>query len=135
MVPRLYTRLVMGSGHSVTALYDVILRDDHASHSVATVRLRAKPPGPDAPAREWKTAMRSGLVHAELADTSNAFRLALGTATFAEKLRGSQHVQEISYGWIADLTRGAVSDGRGLELVGLIETAGALTGEGSVAQR
>jgi len=44
----------VGSGHQVTALYEVELADDWASQSrIAQIFLRAKPPGPDRPAREW----------------------------------------------------------------------------------
>ena len=53
----------IGSGHTVTALYDVILRDDAKSMELATVRLRAKQPGPDSPSKEWATVFEGELLH------------------------------------------------------------------------
>ena len=134
----------IGSGHQVTALYDVVLTDAAArgdSERLATVRLRAKPAGPDAPAAEWETQFAPRLLKRELADTSASFRLALGQATFAELLRGSPYVEEQTYAaaWVlvADAQRdGYRDDPRVSELLGLIERAGALTGEEmSVARR
>lgn len=90
----------IGSGHQVTALYEVVLRDgylDHPRRNLATVRLRAKRPGPDGPAGEWFTHFPARLVTPELPDTSQDFRVALSAATFAEKLRGSPHVEEVSW--------------------------------------
>ncbi|MCB9762964.1 MAG: von Willebrand factor type A domain-containing protein [Alphaproteobacteria bacterium] len=119
----------IGAGHSVTALYDVILWDD-APGELATVRLRAKPPGPDAPAQEWATLFSAGNLHGELADASDSFRLAVASATFAELLRGSPYAQEISYGQVWSLANGAhdptSADQR--ELLDLIETAATRSG-------
>ncbi|MFT5682560.1 MAG: Ca-activated chloride channel family protein [Myxococcota bacterium] len=129
----------IGSGHSVTALYDVILRDGYRDHagSLATVRLRAKPPGADAAAEEWFTAYPAGDVRDEMAETTDGFRLALGAATFAEKLRGSHYVAELSYEQIAALVGGAKRDGVAIEdeLENLVRQAGTLAGESGVATR
>jgi Ca-activated chloride channel homolog len=133
----------IGSGHQVTALYDVVLSDAAAkgdSKRLATVRLRAKPAGPDAPAAEWETEFAPRLLKAELADTSASFRLALGSATFAELLRGSPYVEEQTYAaaWVlvADAKRdGYPNDPRVTELLGLIEAAGRLTGEAMTVAR
>ena len=127
----------IGSGHAVTALYDVVLKDDAMSQELATVRVRAKKPGPDSPAVEWATVMNGELLRGEVEDTSDSFRLALATATFAELLRGSPYVAEISY---RDVWALAKSADRGqdedAELLNLIETAGTLSGEtGPVAGR
>ncbi len=128
----------IGSGHSVTALYDVVLKDGWSSRELATVHLRAKPPGRDAPAEEWQTVFKPRLLKRELADTSDSFRLALGAATFAELLRGSPHVEELRYADAWEMVQGAARADHPEDagLLELIETAGRLAGEeGVVATR
>jgi len=124
----------IGSGHSVTALYDVVLRDGWAAHPqrrLATVRLRAKKPGPDRPAEEWHTHFPARLLAPELADTSKDFRVALAAATFAEKLRRSSYVEEVSYQQISRLlaTARRAAEEEDNELLALVERAGQLAGE------
>ena len=97
----------VGSGHQVTALYELTLADGYRStETLATVRLRAKPPGPDAPSAEWVTAFPAAHVKSEVTDASVDFRLALGSALFAEKLRRSPHVAELSYAAVDELLSG-----------------------------
>ncbi len=127
----------VGSGHRVTALYDVVLAADREAARLATVRLRAKPPGPDAPASEWSTGFERGALRAEFELASADFRLAAGAAGFAEKLRGSRYLEEVSYRDVAEIVRGAMrpwyeEDGELLELVG---QAAELSGEGRLALR
>jgi len=126
----------VGSGHRVTALYDVVLNDDGCG-PIAIVRLRAKPPGPDAPAAEWNTLFDREALRGSFASASPDFRIASGTAGFAEKLRGSRYMDEVSYAQIAAIVRDALrphydEDGELLELIG---QAGDLVGEGAVAVR
>ena len=126
----------VGSGHRVTALYDVVLADDVAG-PVAAVRLRAKPPGPDAPAAEWSTVFARDALTSSFTSASADFRIAAGAAGFAEKLRGSQYMDEVSYRQIAAIVRGALrghhdEDGELLELIG---EAADLVGEAALAQR
>ena len=121
----------IGSGHQVTALYEVVLRDgylDHPARNLATVRLRAKRPGPDGPAGEWLTHFPARLVTPELPDASEDFRVALAAATFAEKLRGSPHVEEVSYEALAGLlaTARRPDEPEDDELYQLVRTAGQL---------
>ena len=126
----------VGSGHRVTALYDVVLNEDGCG-PLATVRLRAKPPGPDAPAAEWSTSFGREALRGSFASTSADFRIAAGAGGFAEKLRGSRYLDEVSYAQIAAIVRDALrpdydEDGELLELIG---QAGDLVGEGAVAVR
>ncbi|MED5372648.1 MAG: VWA domain-containing protein [Myxococcota bacterium] len=122
----------IGAGHNVTALYEVVLRDDAASQELATVRVRAKKPGPDSPAREWATVFDGDLLHSEFDSASKDFRLAFAAATFAELLRGSPYVVEVSYQDVAAIanraSRGKEEDS---ELLKLISTAAQLSGERS----
>ncbi len=126
----------VGSGHRVTALYDVVLNED-ACGPLATVRLRAKPPGPDAPAAEWTTTFEREAVRGSFESGSEDFRIAAAAGGFAEKLRGSRYMDEISYPQIALIARDALrpdhdEDG---ELIELISTAAELVGEGALARR
>ncbi len=123
----------VGSGHQVTALYDVVLKDGaSADDTIATVRLRAKKPGPDRPAEEYTWAVPVGEIHGDFADASRDSRSAWAVATFAEKLRGSPHAAEISYTDIYRYAAGA-TDGTDdhRELLQLIDRAAQLSGEGS----
>jgi len=127
----------IGSGHSVTALYDVVLQDGWAANPqrrLATVRLRAKKPGRDRAAEEWRTHFPARLLAPDLADTSKGFRVALSAATFAEKLRRSRHVDEVSYTQIARLLNSArrAAEEEDDELLALVQRAGLLAGEPTV---
>ena len=73
----------IGSGHEVTAIYDVVLADD-LSGGLGEVRLRHKQPGPDRPATETAVSMKRRAVRYELGDASRDFKLATGAAMFAE---------------------------------------------------
>lgn len=122
----------IGSGHSVTALYDVVLRDDPAD-TLVTIRVRSKAPGPDTPSVERATRLPTVAVHEAFTSTTPDFRVALGTAAFAEKLRGSPWAEELDWNELARVVEDA---GRGTdaELVGLIRRAGSLS-ERTVAVR
>lgn len=126
----------VGAGHSVTALYDVVLKDGYHAE-LATVRLRAKKPGADSAAKEWTTTLQSSAVRKDFASASKDFRIAYTAATFAELLRGSPYTAEITYAQLYELgskaNRGKAED---QELLTLIKKAGALSGErGAVSSR
>jgi Ca-activated chloride channel homolog len=118
----------IGTGHSVTALYDVVLNKG-ARGALATVRLRAKTPGPDRPAREWRTSFE-GSPYVNMSDATPDLRVAFATATFADKLRGNSDAAEVSYAALAAMVERA---GRGFEedadLVANLRRASALSGE------
>ena len=127
----------IGRGHEVTALYDVVLLDEVPGGELATVRVRAKKPGPESPAKEWTTTLSERDVRAELADTSDSFRLAVAAASFAEKLRRSPYAEELSWEQIRELAASASrGTGEDAELIGLIVQAAALdTSDATVAGR
>ncbi|MCB9762320.1 MAG: von Willebrand factor type A domain-containing protein [Alphaproteobacteria bacterium] len=126
----------IGAGHTVTALYDVILKDGYHDE-LATVRLRAKRPGPDSAAREWATVLHTDALGETFASASKDFRVAVASATFAELLRGSPYTAEVTYAQLYDLTRKASrGTAEDAELLDLIKTAGVMSGErGAVAFR
>jgi Ca-activated chloride channel family protein len=122
----------IGSGHTVTALYDVVLRDDAPSSELATVRIRAKKPGPDSSAREWATLFDGELLRDEWGEASKDLQISFASACFAELLRNSPYVAELSYEDVWKLAKqGSRGTDEDAELLGLIAQAGRLSGERS----
>ena len=121
----------IGSGHAVTALYDVVLRDGAEDMELATVRLRAKKPGPDSAAKEWATTFAPEHMYSEIASASASLRLAVAVASFAELLRGSPYAAEIRYADVLKLAQGATLRGEAehAELLSMIEKAARLSGD------
>ena len=77
----------VGSGHQVSAVYEVVLRDGGSPEAaLGEVRLRHKPPGPDAPSTEEVVALGWPMV--SLDQASSDFQLAVAAAGLAEALRG-----------------------------------------------
>jgi Ca-activated chloride channel family protein len=77
----------IGSAHQVTVLYEVELVPG-ATGPLGRVSLRAKPPGPDAPASEWRTPIPGTLLRDSWQALSADTRMAAAAAGFAEVLRG-----------------------------------------------
>jgi Ca-activated chloride channel family protein len=125
----------IGSGHNVTALYDVILRDGYA-RELATVRMRWEEPGADKAATEQAFRFSHSALKETSYLTSRATRIAYSAATFAEILRGSPHAAEISLERLAKFATQASRPGNkdDMELVSLIRQAAAL-GAQNVAMR
>ena len=127
----------IGTGHNVTALYDLVLHDG-AESDLATVRIRNKKPGPDSPAVEWMTAFNSDELQASLQQASSDFQIAVAAATFAEILRGSAYAADIQWGELASLAAEAQRPGvsEDDELLSLIQRAASLSGpRGPTAER
>jgi len=114
----------VGSGHNVTALYDVILRDGYA-RELATVRLRYEAPGADKAASEKAFRFSHSALKETSYLTSRATRVAYSAATFAEILRGSPHAAEISLERLAKFATQAARPGNtdDMELVELMRKA------------
>ncbi|MCB9677120.1 MAG: VWA domain-containing protein [Alphaproteobacteria bacterium] len=123
----------VGSGHQVTALYDVVLSDAAAGKdTIATVRMRAKKPGPDSAAKEYTWAVPVSAIVSDFGEASRDARSAWAVATFAEKLRGSPYAEEITYSQIHRYASQASDDSEDhRELLELIARAAQLSGEGS----
>ena len=126
----------IGAGHQVTALYEVQLADD-AAEGWATVRVRNKAPGPDSPAVERSFGLSSRDQKKGVAQTSDSFRIALASATFADVLRGGADWEGVSLQQVMDLARSAQraeyeSDAELIELIGI---AARLRGEGALVMR
>jgi Ca-activated chloride channel family protein len=125
----------IGAGHQVTALYEVVLTGQ--SDSLATVQVRNKAPGPDAPAVERSWTLDAGAIRPDFGETTQAYRIAASAGYFAEVLRNSPHIAEIGLTQVAELARGAqrAEYPEDAELVSLIETAAELRGEGHLSRR
>lgn len=120
----------IGAGHQVTALYELALREG-ATGQAATLRVRSKAPGPDAPASERSFPITTEAARPSFAEGSRAFRMAVSAASFAELLRGNPHLHGASFGDVARMARAAqrAEYAEDAELVELIETAARLSGE------
>ena len=124
----------VGSGHTITALYDVVLNPTVPGESLATVRIRNKKPGPDSPAVEWSTPFTADALAPDFASASKDLRIALGAASFAELLRGSPYANEMTYAALWNLVNEAARSGvsEDTELLGLVAMAARLSGEGGL---
>ena len=127
----------VGSGHQVTALYEVVLADNVKDKAaLATLRMRAKPPGPDAPAKEYSWSVPVDALGGEFEEAGPDTRMAWTVATFAEKLRGSPYASEVSWGQIAQMARDANQGTEDhTELIDLIDRASQLDRRGGFVSR
>lgn len=127
----------IGTGHTVTALYDLVLADG-SEEELATVRIRNKKPGPDSPAVEWMTAYETDEVARRFSKASPDFQIAVAAVGFAEVLRGSPYAAEITWQQLAGLASEAQRPGvsEDDELLSLIQKAASLSSHrGSTAGR
>ena len=132
----------VGAGHDVTALYEVILKEE-AEGPLAQVRLRWERPGADkgltgegATEKTWMLSSRD--LRPDWQVASNDLRIAYAAGTFAEVLRGSPHAAEIDLGALTRFAAASARKGEAddKELVQLMERAQALgAGRGTVARR
>lgn len=113
----------LGSGHQVTALYEVKLKPE-AGAALATVRLRAKSPKSSV-AQEWSFPFAASALRARFADASSDFRFATAVVAAAERLRESAQASTWSWPQIAQIARGATAagDAEREEFLALIEGA------------
>jgi Ca-activated chloride channel family protein len=118
----------VGSGHTVTALYDVVLKRTDASP--LTVRVRHKAPLGSERAEESVFPMKASDIAGTFEASSPDFRFATAVAGFAEVLRKSPHAAEWRLDQIASIASNA-SLGRSerTELASLVNTAARLSGK------
>lgn len=134
----------VGAGHSVTALYEVILREGY-ERDLATVRLRWEKPGADVGHGGTGAVEKSfGFLDHALAErvdqADKDLRIAYAAATFAEVLRQSSEVSELSMDALIAYAKEARRAGEAddVELVKMMERSrslGAGTPSGSVSHR
>ncbi|MEW6737991.1 MAG: von Willebrand factor type A domain-containing protein [Acidobacteriota bacterium] len=124
----------IGAGHTVTALYEIELKDQPAAE-LATVRLRYKAPDGEQ-AQEVSAVYTTTRLHQKFAASSSDFRFAVAAAAFAELLRESPEAKLWSLETIADIARQAApaDNSERQELITLIEKAQRLKGLTASAQ-
>src|SRR5581483_11884366 len=116
----------LGAGHSVTALYELVMKGN-AKGSVAAVRLRYKQPTGDTSKLITSSVVDEGV--SEYA-ASGDMKFAAAVAEFGMLLRNSPHKAKASYEDVASLARsarGADIDGYRDELLRMVDTSQSLT--------
>ncbi|MFY0572025.1 vWA domain-containing protein [Archangium lansingense] len=116
----------IGSGHTVTALYELELKPS-AGEGLATVRLRAKRPrGETASERSFRFPATA--LAASFPEASADLRFATAVMGAAELLRRSPHAERWSFEQVLKIARGATPAGNAEreEFVSLLERARAL---------
>jgi Ca-activated chloride channel family protein len=124
----------IGSGHNVTALYEVVLSDQIGRHeTLVTSRLRFEKPGPDSVATEQSWTVSSSDIKAG----DHATQLAFTAGTFAELMRRSPYTGGIEMmdlvSYAKDVVRRGNKDEQ--ELLSLIQQAAQLNGGPSLVTR
>ena len=117
----------VGSGHSVTALYEVRLADS-SEEDLATVRLRWERPGADGEAIEREFKFDGERFNTSVRGASESLKLAFAAATFAEVLRQSPHAVEVDLRDLQEIVDGVANDKESRELsrlIGMAERLGA----------
>jgi Ca-activated chloride channel family protein len=118
----------IGSGHTVTALYELELKPQ-AGEGLATVRLRAKRPrGESASERVYR--FPAGALAASFAQAPGDLRFATAVMGAAEILRRSPHAEHWSFEQALEIARGATPAGNAEreEFISLLERARSLVG-------
>jgi Ca-activated chloride channel family protein len=118
----------IGAGHTVTALYEVKFKDPEAAQ-FGVIRVRYKKPRGNKSTLLEKP-LPGTLIRDSYADAAPPTRLSLVAATYAEKLRGSYWVRNLTWGEIREMYDGIPRDLRSTEPVAelgrLIDTAARL---------
>ncbi|HYO65511.1 MAG TPA: VWA domain-containing protein [Archangium sp.] len=117
----------IGSGHTVTALYELELKPG-AGEGLATVRLRAKRPrGETASEHAYRFPARA--LAASFPEASADLRFATAVMGAAELLRRSPHAERWSFDQVLDIARGATPAGNAEreEFVSLLKRARSLS--------
>ncbi|MBK8255520.1 MAG: von Willebrand factor type A domain-containing protein [Polyangiaceae bacterium] len=119
----------IGSGHSVTAMYDVVLKN--TSTAPIVVRLRHKTPDAKAqdPAAETNYAMAATEISPTFDEAPQAFRFAAAVASFAEILRQSPHAREYTFADVLKVAQGSASKAIDQqEFITLVQKAASIAG-------
>jgi len=112
----------VGSGHSVTALYELVLAEE-SHNQLATVRIRWEAPGADKDAQEKAFVFTGSMLQQDAKSASAGTKLAYGAATLAEVLRQSPHAAEVDLKALANLVDDVRGNRSARELVRLIDVA------------
>ena len=123
----------VGSGQSVTALYELLLAPDRSggwNQHVATIRVRYRRADTGA-VEEIERTVSTPEILGRFEETPARFRLAAGVAEFAEILRGCPHAAGSEADDVARVLRPVTLelnlDGSVRELLRLVESAGSMS--------
>ena len=110
----------VGAGHSVTALYEIVLNNQSTS-DLGLVQLRYKLPDHDT-ATEFQFPFKDEYLYSTFSEANDRFRFIVSVAEFAEILRGSEYAKG-SLEDVLQISQSAYDpkDANDTELVGLIE--------------
>ncbi len=133
----------IGAGHSVTALYEVVLNGDKGwveplkyqnndakqsySDEIATLKVRYKQPDSDSSQLIVKTLSHNDLIKS-LSNTSNNFKLSAAVAGFGQLLRGGKMTGNFNYQAVQKLVKSTLNGddfgyrGEFLQLVSLAKS-------------
>jgi Ca-activated chloride channel family protein len=100
----------IGAGHTVTALYELVLTDKEVNN-LGTVRVRHKEPQ-GAKAKEQAFLLTRGDLRGSVREASKDFQFATAVAGFAEMLRGSEYAKDLSFELIEEIAKGATIAGQ-----------------------
>jgi Ca-activated chloride channel family protein len=116
----------IGAGHSVTAMYDVVLK--RTDTAPITVRVRSKAPVGGEVAKEKAFVMPASAIASSFDQAPSSFRFATAVAGFAEVLRQSPAARGVSLQEVARIASASAGDRRDQqELVELVRRAAKLT--------
>ena len=113
----------IGAGHTVTALYEVVL-DKSSADNIATVRIRHKKPD-GYKATESSFPMKRNMLAKNLSDSSKDFQFAAAVTGFPEILRESPYAKDLNFALIKEIAQSATSPSQldRLEFIELVEKA------------
>ncbi|MEC9440208.1 MAG: von Willebrand factor type A domain-containing protein [Myxococcota bacterium] len=113
----------IGAGHTVTALYEVVL-DESSASTIATVRIRHKKPD-GYKATENSFPMKRNMLTSNLSDSSKDLQFAAAVAGFAEILRESPYAKDLNLALVKEIAQSATSPSQldRLEFIELVEKA------------
>jgi Ca-activated chloride channel family protein len=118
----------VGAGHSVTALYDVVLQPS-ATGSPLTVHVRAKPPLGGDKATQLDFPMDPKNVFASFDEAPASFRFVTAVAGFAELLRKSPYAHDYGFADVQKIAAASLENKpERAELVDLIKRANQISG-------
>ncbi|MFO0617168.1 MAG: von Willebrand factor type A domain-containing protein [Polyangiaceae bacterium] len=120
----------VGAGHSVTAMYDVVLKSGAANPLKLHVRYKAPEAKKADAATEVVFAMSEKDLFGDFTEAPANFRFASAVAEFAEILRHSPLAKDVSFTDVEKVARSSADDGRDQqEFVKLVGNAHGLAGE------
>jgi Ca-activated chloride channel family protein len=126
----------IGAGHTVTALYEVVLREGASANNLATVRVRYKKPKGQT-ATEVTTHFTASDIKQDVRSLSADGRFAVGVGLAAESMRHSPHMDRLGLN-LADahaLMSSALTGEHAAERQEIAALIGPLAGGTGVARR